>query len=221
MTTVVNAVAVRDRTVSVFIVESNPLLRLGLRTAMNATVGIRCIGEAGTAAALTELVRRRRPDILLVEARLLAAAPAEPLSHRILEGLAGAALLYGGRVDDLIAISPSVGPLGYVDKSGTPDGLAESILKLQETAIAGGRAEATWRRQLMIRTDVVDVGITRRELEVLGLYADGLTNKQIARHLAVSETTIRFHSSNILRKLSAATRSQAVFKAVRTGMIRA
>ncbi|MGE3286827.1 MAG: response regulator transcription factor [Pseudonocardia sp.] len=72
----------------------------------------------------------------------------------------------------------------------------------------------------MPRTSAGAPGITRRESEVLALYADGLSNKQVARRLHVSETTVRFHSKNILRKLSARTRSQAVFKAVRAGMLR-
>lgn len=205
-----------ERVVSVAVAESNPLLRLGFRTAIATAAGVCWVGEAGTAAALGELIASTKPDVLLIDARLLAAAHDESPSRRTPDGFAGGALPAGERVDDLIAFAPWIGPLGYIDRSCTPDGLVRAILALPT---ASERADVAWRRPPKMEAEAFYTGITRRELEVLRFFADGLTNKQIARHLSVTEATIKFHSRNILQKLSAATRSQAVFIAVRTGMI--
>lgn len=209
-----------ERVVSVAVAESNPLLRLGFRTAIATADGVCWAGEAGTAAALGELIASTRPDVLLVDARLLAAAHDDSPSRRTPDPFAGGALPSGERVDDLIAFAPGAGPLGYIDKSCTPDGLVRAILALPRAPTVTEHADVAWRRAQKVRAEAFDTGITRRELEVLRFFADGLTNKQIARHLSVTEATIKFHSRNILQKLSAATRSQAVFNAVRAGMIR-
>lgn len=211
--TAVAGTGARVAGVSVLVVESNPLLRLGLRTVMEAAVGMRCVGEAGTAAALTELTRRTRPDVVLVQARLLVPGQRDPMPRRILAGLADGARPGRAETDHLIVVSPQAGPLGRVERSAAPDELVGDVLALW------ARCPARRRRPEAVRTDGAGLGITRRELEVLGLFADGLSNKQVAQRLAVSETTVRFHSKNILRKLSAVTRSQAVFKAVRAGML--
>ncbi|MGD9527116.1 response regulator transcription factor [Pseudonocardia sp.] len=106
--------------------------------------------------------------------------------------------------------------MGRVDKSAAPAELVGFVLALCRRCLVDDR----FCRRTVSRTGAGAAGITRRELEVLALYADGLSNKQVARRLHVSETTVRYHSKNILRKLSAATRSQAVFNAVRAGMLR-
>lgn len=209
-----------ERVVAVAVVESNPLLRLGFRTAMATADGVCWVGEAGTAAALSGLIASTRPDVLLVDARLFAAAHDDSPSRRTPDPFAGGALPSGERLDELIAFAPGAGPLGYIDKSCTPDGLVRAILALPRAPTVTERADVAWRGPQKVRAEAVDTGITRRELEVLRLFADGLTNRQIARHLSVTETTIKFHSRNILQKLSARTRSQAVFKAAQTGIIR-
>jgi DNA-binding NarL/FixJ family response regulator len=70
-----------------------------------------------------------------------------------------------------------------------------------------------------IRTAADEPSLTERELEVLGLLAHGLSNREIGCRIYVSETTVKFHVRSIMRKLSAATRAEAVYEASKMGLI--
>jgi RNA polymerase sigma factor (sigma-70 family) len=113
------------------------------------------------------------------------------------------------------------------DGSGAPFEAAQTRLELAATLTALGRPEAAARETALarasleaLRTAAQDgfAGLTPREREVLGLLAEGLTNRQIAERLVLSEHTVHRHVANLLRKLGLPSRTAAAAHAVRSGL---
>jgi DNA-binding NarL/FixJ family response regulator len=104
----------------------------------------------------------------------------------------------------MVAEAMNSGARGYVDKDVTPEEIVERILALS----ANGH-----------RPKLAAVDLSARELHVLKQVAGGLSNKQIARRLGISEKTVRNHLSRVFNKLRAANRTEAVLNAMRIGLL--
>jgi DNA-binding NarL/FixJ family response regulator len=108
----------------------------------------------------------------------------------------------------LVKAAFAAGAFAYVLKSGDPDDLRAAIRQAFEPSVyfapefAGNGAEPDERSS-------VDGGLTRREIEILQLVAEGYSNAQLAKMLWVTEQTVKFHLSNIYRKLDVANRTEA------------
>ena len=101
------------------------------------------------------------------------------------------------------------GAVAYVFKSAYPDDLASAVRQVfgSSTYVVGARPGAAARPQSVTRRETFD--LTRRELEILQLVAEGHSNANLAKQLWVTEQTIKFHLSNIYRKLDVANRTEA------------
>ena len=109
------------------------------------------------------------------------------------------------------------GACGYVVKDVDTQELVRAIrLVAQNGSAFDSRSAAAMMRS--IHTPQARSPLTKRELSVLRLVANGLSNKGIAAELYLSETTVKFHVRNIMRKLDAASRAEAVYKATRNGL---
>ena len=110
------------------------------------------------------------------------------------------------------AAMPRTGPHASLARDLSAEELAAAVTAVAHgmTVLGPGRVDPT---------AVVNDALTVRELEVLQLAADGLTNKAIARRLAISEHTVKFHIRTLLAKLQAASRTEAVSVAVRRGLL--
>ena len=110
--------------------------------------------------------------------------------------------------------------IGYLLKNVSADELANAI----RAAHAGRPTLAPEAAEVLIRAAThpadPDPGLTERELEILQLMVDGLTNPEIAKKLFVSRSTVKFHISNILMKLGAASRTEAVSMAIHGRLIK-
>ena len=109
------------------------------------------------------------------------------------------------------------GALGYITKSSLAEDLAETIrTTYQGKMVLSSEVGA----QLLARPEpAVDYHLTDRELEVLVLLAEGLTNRQSALKLSISQSTLKFHMNNIYRKLGVQTRSEALVLAAKNNLL--
>jgi DNA-binding NarL/FixJ family response regulator len=107
-----------------------------------------------------------------------------------------------------------IGAAGYVLKSAPPSELVEAI-----RTVHGGRRVIPPDVAARLAVHYADDDLTRRELDVLALIRDGHRNKQIADRLGIAETTVNFHIRNLVEKLGAHDRANAVALAIRRGLL--
>jgi DNA-binding NarL/FixJ family response regulator/anti-sigma regulatory factor (Ser/Thr protein kinase) len=198
----------------VIIADSNPVLRTGLHTALGQTAGIEIIAEAGTGEDMVALVHEHRPDVLLLDSRM--ALPEGSATIRRISPLTRIVMLTG--MDDA---NPMMGAIA-ADASGCvlrgefeAGELIQVVLDAarHQPALAPdaetGPAQGSGRRRLM-GAAARPMGLRPRELEIMGLIAEGLSNRQIAARLVITEKTVKNHICSIYQRFGVSERSQAV-----------
>jgi DNA-binding NarL/FixJ family response regulator len=207
----------------VLVIADDPLVRAGLSGLMAGQPGCQVVGRASGTDDLPLAVRTFRPDVVLWD---LGWDPRPGL-----EGMADAAPAIAPLVvllpDEVHAAEAwSAGAQGVLRRDVEPARLAAGLIAVaQGLGVAdpafiavlaqGGRADETAGRRSFAPVEE----LTPRELEVLRLLAEGLPNKSIARRLGISEHTVKFHVNAILGKLGVASRTEAVVRATRLGLI--
>jgi len=204
--------------IRVAVVDDHPIVRDGIVANLQDAGDIAVAGTAGSAAEALALVRRERPDVVLLDLEL----PDRSGLELIVELKAALPQLrivifsaYGG--EERVAAALSRGADSYVLK-GTP---SDEVLETIRSAVAGQpRLGAEVAAQLLrsLHTPRRE-RVTPREREVLGLLAEGLSNRAIAARLNVAERTVRFHVGEILERLGAESRTQAVAFAKQRGLL--
>ena len=204
----------------VLIASPYPAMRAGLAVLLEegALAAVKVVGEADSVETCLALARAADPQVALYDLaldddemsglwRLRAQAPAIPV-------LALAEAGASGRV--LAALQ--AGARGCLPKTAGGDELLEAAARVVAgQAILHPSATSILLEQL--RGEVAVEPLTSREVEVLRLVADGLTNKAIGLQLGISEHTVKFHLGSAMNKLSAASRAEAVAVAMRRGLI--
>ena len=200
--------------------ETSPRCRPALRTFLEVQDDIEVVGEAADSAEGVARAEELRPDVVLMDVKMPGMDGIEAL--RKLRELANPArVLIVTSFTEQRTVVPALraGASGYVYKDIDPDALAGAIRSvhaghvLLQPEVAGA----------LLSQDEAPSGtgrgstLTEREREVLGLIADGRSNREIARALVLSEKTVKTHVSNILMKLDLADRTQAALWAVRHG----
>jgi DNA-binding NarL/FixJ family response regulator len=197
------------------IVDDHEVVRMGLRTLVEHQGGLQVVGEAGTAAkALSEAIATK-PDVVLMDVRLPDETGIEAC-RRIRSELPRTRVLMLTSFSDEEAIFASIvaGASGYLLKRIEAEQLYQAII-----AVARGESLLDPRvsKQILERVNKISQGdtvrgmdsLTRREAEILKLIAEGLTNKEIAKQVFLSEGSVRNYVSSILQKLDLSHRTQA------------
>jgi len=205
------AVAIRILTV-----DDHPLMRAGVASFLATEPGLQVVAEAANGEEALEKYRELRPDLVLMDLSMPVMDGLEA-TQAILEEFPAARIIvlttYAG--DEDVHRALDAGAVGYVLK----DMLVADVLKVIRSVIAGRRgippAIAATLAQHTPR-----IALTPRETEVISLIATGLTNGEIAQRIGRTEETVKVHVKNILRKLNAQDRTEAVTNAVRRGFIR-
>lgn len=201
--------------IRVILVDDHPLFLDGLVRFIEAEPDIEVVGTAGTVAAAVALSEELRPDVLLLDVSLPGATGFEAAS-RVLAKLADVRVLMLSGHDEVQyqRTAYQIGADGYLSKACTQAELRAAIM-----AVCAGRLAFSHE---VLAERGRGPGITpptRRELEVLGHIRDGLSNKQIATELYVSERTIHYHVSNLLAKMQVGSRTQAIARARELGWL--
>lgn len=207
--------------IRIVLVDDHPVVRAGLRALVDGQADLTVVGEADGLAVALDVVRRERPDVVLMDLSLGADAPggAEATARlRALDEPPEVLVLttYDTEADILRALD--AGARGYLLKDAPPDDLFAAIRATArgETVLAPSVAAT-----LVRRTAQPGPTLTEREVEVLELLASGMGNKEMARELFVSEATVKSHLSHIYTKLGVDTRAGAVAAAIERRIIRA
>ncbi len=205
-------------TIRVAVVDDHPIVRDGIVANLQDASDIAVAGSAGSAAEALALVRRERPDLVLLDLELPDRSGLElipELKAALPELRIVVFSAYGG--EERVAAALSRGADSYVLK-GTP---SDELLATIRSAVAGQpRLGAEVAAQLLRSLHTPrHLRITPREREVLALIEEGLSNKAIAGRLNVAERTVRFHVGEILDRLGAENRAQAVALAKQRGLL--
>jgi DNA-binding NarL/FixJ family response regulator len=205
--------------IRVLIVDDHPVVREGLRVVLEDTKEMQVVGEVGSAEEALSAVERALPDIVLLDLELpgmngVDAIPrfADAASHpRVI-------ILTAYDTEERVLAALKAGAVGYVLKGAPAGEIAQAI-----RAVAGGGSYLTPRVAARVVAQVKAPRrsglLTARERQVLRLVARGRSNKQIARDLAITERTIKFHMTSIFNKLGADNRAQAIAIAAQRGLL--
>ncbi len=202
----------------VLLVDDEPLIRTGLRAILEPELEV--VGEAGDGAAVAPLVRRLRPDVVVMDIRMPGVDGIEA-TRRILAGVDAPPrilILTTFEHDDHVLEALRAGASGFLLKRAEPAELVRAIRLLAEGDSLLFPAAI---RRLAARSPRVprDLDLTAREAEILRAMTRGLSNAEIAEALVVSLETVKTHVSAILSKLGARDRTQAVIRAYESGFV--
>lgn len=211
--------------IGVLLVDDEPLIRSGLRAIINAEADLTVLGEADAGAAVTPLVRRLRPDVVLMDVRMPIVDGIEA-TRRLLSNVDDPPrilVLTTFENDDYVFDALRAGASGFLLKRARPDEVVRAIRLLasgDSLLFPAAIRELAMRHASAGTPAGLDAaGLTDREAEVLGLVAHGLTNAEIAAQFIVSPETVKTHVAHVLTKLGARDRTQAVIRAYQTGFI--
>jgi DNA-binding NarL/FixJ family response regulator len=214
--------------IRVAIADDQELVRSGLRLILEGESDIRVVGEARTGDEAIELVKRERPDVLLLDIRMpgedgIAAAGrilAEGIHVRVL-------ILTTFDLDEYVYEALRAGAAGFLLKDMAGEEIvaavrqaargADSLLAPTVTRRLIDRFAASRPHRRVSSAPLRD--LTNREAEVLRLVAGGLTNAEIAARLSIGETTVKTHVARLLMKLELRDRVQAVIYAYEAGLV--
>ena len=206
--------------------DDHTLFRKGIRTLLEQMQDIEVVGEAASGHEVVAQARGLVPDVILMDIKMPEISGIEA-THQILQENPHIGVILVTMFDDPESVFSGMraGARGYVLKEAEPDELQRAV----EAANRGevilcpiiarkvldyfGREPQTHQRGMPYEE------LTQRELEVLQRAADGLSNKEIAAKLGISEKTAKNHIANIFSKLQVNDRTQAILYALRKGLV--
>lgn len=204
------------RCIRILLVDDHSVVRMGLAAVLSLSDDLTIVAEAEDGAQAVEKYRAENPDIVLMDVRMPGMGGLDALrALRVTWPGARVLMLTTSELDEDIQRAIEAGACGYLQKSVTRDELVQAIRHVH----AGGRyiPQAMERRlaQLAKRKHP-----SHREIEVLDGMRRGLSNRDIALALSISEHTVKAHVKAILQKLESADRAEAVARGFEQGILR-
>ncbi|AJT65763.3 Transcriptional regulatory protein LiaR [Streptomyces lydicus] len=213
-----------DTPVSVLIADDEELTRTGLRALLSAQPDVDVVGEAADGAEVLPLVMRLRPDVVLMDVRMPQVDGIEA-TRRLRAELSDppkVVVITTFENDEYVYDALQAGASGFVLKRAPVRQIAHAI-RLVATSDSVLFPEAVRRlaTSRLVRREAARrlAALTQRETDILRRMAKGLTNQEISAELIVSLETVKTHVGNVLAKLGAHNRTQAVILAYETGLV--
>lgn len=209
-------------TIRVMVVDDHTVVRSGLAALLYAFDDLELVGEAADGEEALRLIGRFEPDVVLMDLvmpRMDGATATRLIRERYPK--VQILVLTSFKEDNLVHDALKAGAIGYLLKNVTPDELANAIRAAYRgrTTLAPEAAEVLVHAATHQGTPPIGHDLTEREREVLNLMVKGLDNNKIAEALVVSRSTVKFHVSNILSKLYATSRTEAVVIALQHNLV--
>lgn len=212
-----------DKT-TILLAEDHIVTRLGLRMFLEGSPNITVVGEAGDGKEAVELVGKLNPDVVLMDVSMPGMDGIE--AARILKERnpdTKIVMMTSSKSEDDIFASLSAGVNAYCTKEVSDDRLLTAIATVQrgdlwiDASVAGKVLGALPNPQTITESD--HQSLSERELEVLRLLVEGISNAEISKRLYITNNTVKSHIKHILDKLSVSDRTQAAVKAIREGLV--
>jgi DNA-binding NarL/FixJ family response regulator len=224
-----------SRKISVLIVDDHPLFREGLQQALDFEDDIEVIGQAADGQQALQAIMRLPPSVVLLDINLPSINGLQ-VARQIKAERSGIAIVFLTAYHDSQQVLHAMraGASAYCPKDITPDDLVEVIRAVAKGYyIVGGEQVSAPDVQAWISANVeamsgayiVDpdehyIPLSPRELEILEFVTNGMSNKEIASRLGISQQTVKNHMTSILKKLNVQDRTQAAVTALRHGWVR-
>ena len=212
---------IESEPIRVLSVDDHAILRGGLKFLLLAFEDIELVGEARSGPEAVHLCGQLQPDVVLMD-MMMPEMDGVAATQAIKEQYPDIQVLVLSSFSDHASVQRAVqaGAIGYLLKDMPMDELADGI----RAASAGKTVLAPEAAQALVRAvgpqaPQLGFDLTERQLEILTLLVDGLTNNEIAERLILSPYTVRNHVSEILSKLGTSTRTEAAALAMRLGLV--
>ena len=203
--------------IRVVLVDDHAVIRAGLTQLLAGTDDIEVVGEADSGTTALDVVRRLRPDVVLMDLQMPGGDGVAATRRIVQEGLGADVLVLTSFSDsERIVAAVDAGAVGYLLKDADPDDVLQGI-----RAVSRGESPIhpkAARTLLGRRGNGAAVQLTSREAELLRLVKDGLATKQIARRLEISERTVKAHLTSAFSRIGVSDRTQAALWAERNGL---
>jgi DNA-binding NarL/FixJ family response regulator len=212
--------------INVLVVDDHRVVRAGLVALLRQNQSLNVVGEAGNGEEAVRLAGQLQPDVVLMDMQMPVMTGVEATQRIKAQWPAIQVLVLTTYDDDeLIWGGLQAGAKGYLLKDAPPEELLQGI-----KAVAAGQSLLPPQIAAKVMQVISQGGpggksesadqLTERELEILGLMAQGAANKEIAASLYISENTVKTHISNLFQKLDVRDRTEAVTRALSRGLIR-
>jgi DNA-binding NarL/FixJ family response regulator len=209
-----------DEKIRILVADDHPMLREGLVAVLGTQPDFEVVSEVADGSEVVRLAERLKPDVILLDLEMPEMDGVATLEKLRDAGSAVQTIVFTAYdTDERILGALRAGARGYLLKGASRAEIFEAI----RTVHAGGsllQPVVTGRLlDHMSREQTSPEPLTPREVEVLGLLALGLTNREIAKRLFISERTVKFHVSSLMHKLGAENRTETVTIAAQRGLI--
>ena len=223
-----------NKDIKVLLVEDHMMIRMGTALVIEKTEGITLVGEAEDGQQGVEMAKELLPDVILMDIGLPVIDGIEA-TRRIKElNLDSKILIFTSRDnDDDVFAALAAGADGYIMKGATAQQLTAALTAVNEgtawldpaiarlvlSNVQKQKSEDTTTDSINYKAGKNTYGLTEREMEVLALIVDGLSNPEIAEKLFITRATAKAHVHSILQKLYVDDRTQAAVTAMREGLV--
>lgn len=223
-----------DKNINVLLVEDHMMIRMGTSLVIEKADGITLIGEAEDGLQGVEKAKELLPDVILMDIGLPVIDGIEATKRIREAGLDAKVLIFTSRDnDDDVFAALAAGADGYIMKGATAQQLTAAITAVNEgtawldpaiarlvlSNVQRSKKEETATSDINYKAGKNTFGLTEREMEVLVLIVDGMSNPEIAEKLFITRATAKAHVHSILQKLYVDDRTQAAVTAMREGLV--
>lgn len=208
------------KVIRVIIADDHPLVRHGIKTVFEAYDDIELVAEAENGKEAIEICEQYKPDIVIMDMIMPILDGAEATSQLIKKFPDIKVIALTSFNDkDLIKKSLKAGAISFILKNITGSKLVKTIKDVYK-----GKYELSPQATKILLSELREknddnINLTKREKEILTLIVEGLSNKEIAKRMFLSNSTIQFHVSNVLSKLGVSKRTEAAYLALKQKLV--
>ena len=202
--------------IKVLLIENQSLTRLGVRSVVDSVADIDLLGETDNAADGFAMFRELNPDVTILGLRFPDSCSIDDLDNYFIERPKAKVIVLAGHAGDAeISKALKKGAAGFICKDVSPDELVDAI-----RTVAAGRKYIPDDIARVLSENIGKEDLTPAESNVLRMIVGGMSNKEIAFALDVSENTVKTHVSNIFGKIGVSDRTSAAGVAIKRGLVR-